>query len=445
LPPLLALFLCTAFVALLLKFERRNSRQVTKAVWIPTIWMLYIASKPMAVWFPSSGATPDSSPLDRMFLILLLGAAAGILVKRKPDWHRAVRDHSWVLVIIIFMCISILWSDIPNTSFIRWVREAQAVLMAFLLLTEPFPSQAIESILRRTTYILIPYSMLLIRYFPLYGRLYSRWSGEAQWIGVTLQKNGLGRLCLIAVFYLIWSLAKTRRIHGTPFFKYQTLVNMAVLAMALWMLKGPGLSSYSATAVTALALGLIVFAGFYLMKKGNHFLGAGTLTIIVTAIIAIGIISVFSGGAMVGSFAPSLGRNSTLTDRTGVWQSLLPIAMQEPLIGHGVGGFWTAGTREEFNISEGHSGYLDILLNYGFVGIFLISAFLLSSCRKAHRELSIDFDWGVLWICYLVMDVVHNITESSLHSFTSQMTAVMLFLSFSAAHGRTRNNDKEMS
>ena len=83
-------------------------------------------------------------------------------------------------------------------------------------------------------------------------------------------------------------------------------------------------------------------------------------------------------------------------------------------------------------VTEAHSGYLDVILNLGFVGILLVSCYLLSSCRKAHKELYHDFDWAVLWISFLIMVVVHNITETSIISFTSQLTAVLLFLTVSS-------------
>ena len=83
--------------------------------------------------------------------------------------------------------------------------------MALLVLSEQEPWQAMQSLLRRTAYVLIPFSVLLIKYFPDLGVVYSRWTGEILWIGVTLQKNGLGRLCVISIFFLIWTF--TRRWH----------------------------------------------------------------------------------------------------------------------------------------------------------------------------------------------------------------------------------------
>ena len=198
---------------------------------------------------------------------------------------------------------------------------------------------------------------------------------------------------------------------------------------------GPeGSLSYSATANTALCVGFLVYIGFHLLKKFGINLGAGILMTIVAIIIIFGIVTLFAGGSNLKFYVSSVGRDPTLTDRTQIWASLLPVAMQRPILGRGVGGFWTTRTITEFIIREGHSGYLDVLLNLGFVGILLVSSFLLSSCRKAHRELSHDFDWAILWICLLIMTVVHNITETSIDSFASQLPAIVLFLTVSSAN-----------
>ena len=64
------------------------------------------------------------------------------------------------------------------------------------------------------------------------------------------------------------------------------------------------------------------------------------------------------------------GREATLTGRTEIWAKFLPFALKEPLIGHGVGGFWTDAMQKslEYHLTQAHNGYLDIFLDYGFVG-----------------------------------------------------------------------------
>lgn len=412
---------------------------MNRALWVPTIWLLYTSSKPLALWLHQTVDNPESgSPLDRAFLIMLIFIALWILLHRRFDWHSAMKMNAWLLALIVFMLVSVFWSTILMTSFSRWIRELQAVLMAFVLLSERSPRKAIESVIRKSTYILIPFSLLLIKYFPLYGVQYGRWSGVQTWIGVTQQKNGLGRLCLISALFLIWSIGRRGQGHTVSVWKYETHAEIFVLIITLWLLRGPGGSTFSATGVYALVVGLLVYLSLRFLNKFRINLPFGILATIIIVIIVFGTVALFVGGSNVRFVASPAGRNTTLTGRTDVWASLLPLVKQRPLLGRGFGGFWTPRTREVFNISEAHSGYLEVLLGLGFVGLTLVSIFLLSSCRKAVKELSRDLDWGILWICYLIMAVVHNITESSIDTLTSQLTAIIMFFSVSSVYNSFR-------
>lgn len=434
--PKLALIICILFVLFLLRIERKQAPDVTRASWIATIWMLYIAGKPLGVWFPSSFANPEAgSPLDRTFLIIVMCVALYVLIRRGFDWSNAVKENAWLVVLLIFMLVSVIWSTMPNTSFNRWVRELQAVLMAFFVLSEPSPRQTMESILRRTTYILIPFSILLIKYFPAYGVEYGRWSGIQMWIGVTVHKNSLGRLCCIAIFFLIWSLVKRWRGHETPVWKYQTPIDVFILVMALWLLRGPGGNLFtSATSAYALGMALLVFLGLSIFNKYRIRIKAGALMIATAVIIFYGIITVLVSGSSAGFLASSAGRDASLTGRTDIWAAILPVAMRHPLIGSGFGGFWTYKVREYYQISEAHNGYLEVFIGLGFVGVLLVSIFLLSCCKKAYRELTNNFSWGTLFTCFIIMVLVHNIAESSIDSLANHLTAVLLFFSVSSSN-----------
>jgi exopolysaccharide production protein ExoQ len=432
-PPILALTLCTVFVLLLLRFDRKQSPEVSRVLWIPTIWMFYIASKPLGVWFGNAGDPNEGSPLDQYFIITLLLVGFLQLIIKKFNWSRAIKENIWLIMLIGFMLASILWSDTPYVSFKRCTRQLLAVVMAFLVLNQQDPCKAVESIFRRIIYVCIPFSLLLIHYFPNYGREYDRFEGGLMWIGITLQKNGLGRLCFIAAFFLFWTLIRRWRGHDTSAVKYQTPAEIIVLIITLWLLKGPGISAMSATAVTSLSLGLMTLFGLLLMKKFKIHARAKMLQLVIAVIFILGVITVFVGGSTIGAFTSNLGRDETLTGRTDIWAKLIPLAMLCPFVGHGGGGFWSPAARQEYGVNEAHSGYLDIILDYGFVGLIFFLMFLLFSCRKAQRMLAHNYDWGSLWICYLFMAAVHNISESSLNSLTSHLTAVLLFLTVSAA------------
>lgn len=431
--PVIALFLCTAFVCFLLRLEDKELPKVSHALWIPTIWMLSIAGKPVGIWLGEGGADDlAGSPWDRAVGIGFLCLGLFLLARRRFDLSGVTKDNVWLMALISYMLVSIVWSDIPFTSFKRWIKELIAVVMALGVLTERNPREAFESLLRRTVYILIPFSLLLIKYYPRYGIDYGRWSGQEMWVGVTLQKNGLGRLCLIAVFFLVWTLVRRWRRVEIPICRYHTHAEVMLLFIAVWLLKGPP-GAYPATALVALTLGLVMFFSLGTMKKRRLHLAGNIWGAIFVFVIALGtVLPIVAGGKSIAEgFASSLGRDATLTGRTGIWAGLLPSVEGQPILGCGFGGFWTPLTLEIHEEKEAHNGYLDVLLGLGIVGLLLTVMFLLSFFRKAQRELAYNYDWACLCLCFLLMTVVHNISESSIDSLNRHLMATLLFLSVS--------------
>lgn len=259
-PPQIALLIYSSIVICLLVIEHKQTYDSSKIIWIPTFWMLIIASKPLGVWFNSNieGSIEEGSSIDRTFLLILLFLGLLILVRRRFNLSLVVKENFWIIFLLSYMFVSIMWSDIPFISFKRWIRELLALVMAFIVSTETNPIKSLESIIRKTVYILIPFSICLIDYFPLYGRMYNRWSGDLMWIGVTMHKNSLGRLCLIAIFFIFLTLIKYWKIRIATNKKYQNYADLFIIILAIWLLKGPP-GSYSATATIALLLGILSF------------------------------------------------------------------------------------------------------------------------------------------------------------------------------------------
>jgi exopolysaccharide production protein ExoQ len=428
--PILALLICTIFVLFLLRLDRKQSPELSFALWIPTIWMLLIASKPLGIWFGAGGGDMESgSPLNRAVFTVLFCFCLIILANRQFSLSKVIKENIWLMLLIGFMLVSILWSDLPYISFKRWTREIIAVVMACILFTEPVPRQALQSIFRRTSYILIPFSYILIHYFPEYGREYGRWSGETMWIGVATQKNGLGRICLFAAFFLIWTFIIRMQGRYIPATKYQTLLEVFILILTFWLMGGPQHNfSYSVTTNIALIVGLSSLIGLFWMKKRGSFLGPAVLMVTTAFIIVYGTITPFVGKLSLMDISSTFGREETLTGRSDIWAILVPYAMQKSLLGYGFGGFWTDAMRSIVASPHAHNGYLDLILNIGVLGLLLFGIFLLSCSRKAQREMTRDYDWGCLFICFLLMAVVHNITESSIVGFTGELSAFLLFM-----------------
>ncbi len=151
-PPPVALLLGSAYVLWLLRQESRLSHGVSSALWIPTLWMLSIASKPLGIWFGTVGDAESGSLPDRLLLAGLSAAAIGVLARRPSNWPRVLRRHAWLLALLGYMLVSTLWSDIALIAARRWTREAIALLMALVVLTEIDPRLGLQSVIRRSAY-----------------------------------------------------------------------------------------------------------------------------------------------------------------------------------------------------------------------------------------------------------------------------------------------------
>ena len=182
----IALILCLVVVAVLLRLERTRNPSASVALWVPTCWMLISGSRPIGRWvgLDQTQQPLDGSPLDRWVLaILILLALVIVYAKKKSEWSPILRDNVWLILLFSYMALSVVWAAYPSVSLKRWVKSAGPILVALVILTEPRPLDAFASILRRCAYILIPISLVLIKYFPDYGRAYNRWNGVEMWTG----------------------------------------------------------------------------------------------------------------------------------------------------------------------------------------------------------------------------------------------------------------------
>lgn len=456
-----ALLGCTAFVVLLLLLERRALRHASAALWIPTLWMLLIASKPLAMWFGVAGDNESGSEADRLVLAGLGLAGIVVLAYRRFDCSSVLRRHGWLLVLLVYALVSTLWSDITLIALRRWMREVIVVIMGLAIVSEGNPREALETVLRRSAYVLIPFSLVLIRYYPALGREYGRWSGVTMWVGVALQKNSLGRLSAMAAIYLLWSLHRRWRVRGTAgqgpgsatFWSWlhrrwrvrgpaggcsNAWAEVSVLLLALYLLKGAD-NAYSATSLGAFAVGITTFLGLLWCRKLKLRVPQSVLLAILIFLTGYGTSTPFLGGSNLASFTALLGRDETLTGRTEVWAAVLPVVQKQPLLGAGFGSFWTSARQRFYQIPHGHNGYLDILLDLGAVGLVLNTVWLLSCARKIHAGLTRNYDLTTLVLCFLLMAVLCNFTEPVLASQSEPLTAVITLASFVLPYTPIRN------
>jgi O-antigen ligase len=346
---------------------------------------------------------------------------------RRFDWRGALRRNGWLLALLAYMFLSTLWSDITLIALRRFGREVIVVIMALVLMAETDPRKAVESVLRRSAYVLIPFSLLLIKYYPALGVNYAQWSGLRMWIGVSTHKNSLSCLCLVSAFFLIWAVYRRWRQHSSVW-DLAGGADISVLLIALFLLKGEE-NAYSATSLASIGVGIVVLVGLLWLRRAKLAVSQFALVTVTVLLMGFGISAPFVGGSNVAVFSSSLGRDATLTGRTDTWAQLVPVFMSQPVSGSGFGSFWTTARRDFYQMSHGHNGYLDSLLELGGAGLWLYMAWLLSCVRKLYRGLANDYEWSILGIGFLLMALVYNTTESAFSSLASVLTAAVVLVS----------------
>jgi len=295
--------------------------------------------------------------------------------------------------------------------------------MTLVILAEARPYEAIGVILRRMAFILLPLSVLVIKYYPQFGRFYHS-TGAAIYAGVAQYKNGLGALCLISCIYLAWTLLLNR---WQDFPSHQRLhfsIYLILMPMIAWLLY----MANSATALVCLAVAvcLLIVARepAFAHKPGR------LMTLGLAFIVMYGILEFLFGLEIKSWLISMLGRRLDLTTRVPMWQELLSMT-QNPLAGFGFESFWLGARaniiEQHWGIDkQAHNGYLDMYLNLGYMGLFIALVYILSGLKKIYRDLSLDYPSAILRFSFFVVFLLFNWTENAFH-LQSSMWLLLLF------------------
>lgn len=426
-PPIAALLICIVFVVALLAMDARRKPAVSFALWVPFIWLLIVGSRPVSFWFLkretmiSAEDVLSGSPFDRTVLSILIIIGLCILFRRAIDWPKMVKSNFWILVWVLYGGISILWSDYSGVAFKRWIKEIGTIIMVLIVMTEQDPAESIKVLLRRSAYVLIPLSIIAIKYYRDAGVAYSPWGGSANIAGVATDKNALGRLCLVSAFFFFWALAsfsKNKRLPRTEF-----LVDLLFLFMIIWLLY----SAHSATSTATLLIGMFSFAalGIPVIKKNLKYLG---MFLFLTVFLLFFLQWAFN---IIENAVALLGRDITLTGRTDLWKDLLALGAN-PVFGAGYDSFWLGDRLEKlwdkywWMPNEAHNGYLEIYLNLGLAGLTVLSGIMVSTYKSIQRTLISDFDYGRFKMAFFVMVLFYNITEAAFRGLTLMWLVFLL-------------------
>jgi O-antigen ligase len=367
---------------------------------------------------PSASVYAEGSPVDAAVFSALIMAGILILARRKIDWQTLLLNNKWIVLYFLYCLASMAWSDEPTLLMKRWVKDLGNPIMALVILTERRPYEAVGAVLRRLAFLLLPLSVVFIKYYPVLGRGYHA-DGSPMFTGVGQQKNDLGLMCLVAGIYGFWELLRRRDNTNPTFIQQHKIIAVVVIGMLAWLLR---MCDSQTSFVCLVAAVLLLLLGRIARRPATIF------GVLLSAVVAWPLAEMLNLNELALSF---LGRDPTLTDRTTIWQVLETFEVN-PFVGTGFMSFWTGARLEELwrllgaPLNQAHNGYLEQYLNLGYIGVAFIAVIVLSGLLKVRRHLNDDPAAGILRLCFIVSAVLYNYAEASFYGMNNMWMLLLL-------------------
>jgi exopolysaccharide production protein ExoQ len=425
----LALLAFIIGIAGLFWLDRDGSTRTSKPLWLPIIWLAIAGSRSVSAWLgmgvPTEipGQLPESSLLDQLIAGTLMLLGAIVLIRRRKDVTKLLKS-SWPIVLYFsFALVSLLWSDYPGWGFKRWVRALGDLVMVLIVATEAQPTAAFRRLFSRLGFVLLPASVLLIKYYPQLGQGWDAF-GLQEFVGVTTNKNVLGDLVFLVALGALWQILSLFRDKEQPNRSRRLLAQCTLFAFGIELL-------YTAHCATAtgcfiLGAGLMLAASLPVVRPRPAALHALVFAILLGG----GLFSLLGGRA---ALTETLGRKPDFTGRTEIWEILIPMA-PNPVGGAGFETFWVGPRVERVfakvggiqMTNESHNGFIEVYLNLGWLGVGLMALILGQGYRKTVSAFRYDPALGGLLVAYAVTAMTYNVTEAGFRMLSLEWFFLLL-------------------
>ena len=414
--PSLATLVYLAGIGGLFFLNRDDSVRTSKALWLPVVYLWILGSRPLSVWLgagsPDTGDVQlDGSPVDAAFFGVLLIAATLVLVHRGRRVITLLKANGPILLYFSFCLLSILWSDFPGVALKRWIKAGGDLEMILIVVTDQQPVAALSRLFSRIGFILVPLSLLSIKYFPAFGRGYNSWTGGQFNNGLTLNKNILGVVTFVLLLGAVWRVLALLRSDEAPPHRARCLLAQGTL-LALGILLLITANSVTSNVCFMIGAGLMLATSLRFTRRHT----AAVHVLVLALAVSAGLVMLLGGGA---SAAQALGRNLTLTGRTDIWAAVIPMA-PNPLVGAGFESFWLSPRVHDrlwevipgLPLNEAHNGYIEVYLELGWVGLVLVVLIFISGYRRSVMAFRRAPGLGGLMIAYVLAAMLYSITEA---------------------------------
>jgi O-antigen ligase len=242
------------------------------------------------------------------------------------------------------------------------------------------------------------------------------------WKGIFSAKNYLGN---IALFFLTVAVSYRGRTSALRTVRLSQII-LCLAAIAF---------SRAATAYLLTAIYVVYFVvmkALHRLRKKDYFVLCLLLLVSLSAVAVVML-------AWPDFLFSLLGKDSTLTGRTGIWTAAIESIAKRPLLGYGYQAFWLGLEGESYRVilvvswllAQAQNGFLDVTLEMGAVGLTIVVLVFGFAFRDAvvclfhsrdHAQLR-AVEW---YLAIVILTLICNLDESFL--FGPKHLGSMMFL-----------------
>jgi len=353
---------------------------------------------------PDQGETP----LLRLFWLPVYAIVAGLVLLRFKTIARAwPAVLAWACIVSLAFA-SKYWSIDPSMTGRRVIAMVISGSFAMYLGTT-FHGHCLPRLLTHCAFIMGLLSILMVFAVPSIGVHQDVNAG--MWRGIWYEKNQMGMVMAAGgTAAAAWVASEDRR-WKTPLL---TILLCFLLVLA----------ARSKTSLLCIMLGVGMVGALWTLKRGGPALAV--------AAVWMGVVGGAAGWWLwtyeSAEILAALGKDPSLTGRTGIWDALFVKIAERPWTGYGYNAFWGLDSEPAlwvryqtgWVVPSAHNGWIDLLVQLGWpgavlVGTIMTSSYVLTLLRLPTAGLREGF-WG---IAYLSVYILLTFSESVLLSAQS--------------------------
>jgi len=351
---------------------------------------------------------------------------AGLILRRFRHFSFVAFQSPALLILILFTLSSFIWSvDLSET-----ISDARGLLRTTAFGIYISTRYSLKQQIRFYMYVFIATAILSLWavFFLPTGTHFI--NGVDAWRGVFPHKNFMSRVMAIGSMLCL-------NLFLDPSTSHKLVALLSFFLCVILIIFSAGKSAM------VISLLLLMILPLYTLVQQKYKLQVflyGTILVIIS------IVSIIVFQNIETIIVDILGKDMNLNGRIPLWKLCFDKIFERPFLGYGYSAFFsseeanyilknTAWSQEADTRFYAHNGYIGILLGTGFLGLFLLSCFLIETLRNTISLIRIDKNIETIFaLQFLVFIFTYNLFDGSgLVTAKDAMWMVLVSLSLSSS------------